>query len=291
MKSNSDDMLDHLICSYHGEIRLVLYCIRCEKPICIDGLVESHNGHFVKKLSTAYKELVHYYEEQKDKIQNELLPKYRELSVNEDARKVEVKNSFDEIENEINSHTEKVISMVEKIGTLAIWDLHIAGSEELQKFINFKSKIDKGITKLYNLCKLMSANIEGKPEISFFKPIKSNDLEVFQKLPTIPHHKFSEFQPGKINKLIHKELSDAVKTTDNRKEGNISARQGSLGHKKCKFIRLYEVSYKGFQKFIFFSKSCKVYFPFPHLATLMILPSFLSNLSLIITPLQLMINL
>lgn len=71
------------------------------------------------------------------------MPKYRELSVNEDARKVEVKNSFDEIENEINSHTEKVISMVEKIGTLAIWDLHIAGGEELQKFINFKSKMTK----------------------------------------------------------------------------------------------------------------------------------------------------
>lgn len=140
MKSNSDDLLDHLICSYHGEIRLVLYCIRCEKPICIDGLVELHNGHFVKKLSTAYKELVHYYEEKKDKIQNELLPKYRELSVNEDARKVEVKNSFDEIENEINSHTEKVISMVEKIGTLAIWDLHIAGVRNCRNSLILKAK-------------------------------------------------------------------------------------------------------------------------------------------------------
>lgn len=238
MKSNSDDMLDHLICSYHGEIRLVLYCIRCEKPICIDGLVESHNGHFVKKLSTAYHELVNYYEEQKDKIQNELLPKYMELGVNEDARKVEVKNSTGEIKNEIDSHIENVISMVEKIGTLAIGDLHIAGSEELQKSINFKSKIDKGITKLNSLCKLMSANIEAKPEISFFKPIKNNDLEGFQKLPTRPHHKMFEFQPGKINKLIQKELSDAVKSTEIRKEGNISARQASLCHKKCKLIKL-----------------------------------------------------
>lgn len=127
--------------------------------------------------------------------------------------------------------------MVEKIGTLAIGDLHIAGSEELQKSINFKSKIDKGITKLNSLCKLMSANIEAKPEISFFKPIKNNDLEGFQKLPTRPHHKMFEFQPGKINKLIQKELSDAVKSTEIRKEGNISARQASLCHKKCKLIK------------------------------------------------------
>lgn len=83
----------------------------------------------------------------------------------------------------------------------------------------------------------MSANIEAKPEISFFKPIKSNDLEGFQKLPTRPHHKIYEFQPCKINKLIQRELSDAVKTAENRKEGNISARQGSLDHKKCKLIK------------------------------------------------------
>lgn len=69
--------------------------------------------------------------------------------------------------------------MVEKIGILVIWDLYIVGSEELQKFINFKSKIDKGIIKLNNLCKLMFVNIEGKLEILFFKLIKSNDLEVF----------------------------------------------------------------------------------------------------------------
>lgn len=237
MKSNSDDMLDHLLCSDHAKIRLVLYCVRCEKPICIDCLVESHNGHFVKKLSTVYEELVNYYEEQKEKILNELLPKYIELGGNADARKLEVKNSTDEIKNEIDSHIERVIRMVEKIGTLAIGDLHIASSEELQKFINFKSKIDKGITKLNNLCKLMSANIEAKPEISFFKPIKSNDLEGFQKLPTRPHHKIYEFQPCKINKLIQRELSDAVKTAENRKEGNISARQGSLDHKKCKLIK------------------------------------------------------
>lgn len=225
-------MLDHLLCDDHAKIKLVLYCIRCEKPICIDCLVELHNGHFVKKLSTTYEEKVKHYEEQKDKIQNELLPKYTELGVNEDTRKLEVLNSTDEIKNEIDSHIENVITMVEKIGTLAIGDLHIAGSEELQKFINFKSKINKEITKLNNLCKLMSAKIETKPEISFFKPIKSNDLEGFQKLPTRPHYKIYEFQPGKINKLIQKELSDAVKSTENRIEGNISARQSSLGHKK-----------------------------------------------------------
>lgn len=60
------------------------------------------------------------------------------------------------------------------------------------------------------------------------------------------YYKFFEFQFGKINKLIYKEFLDVVKIIDNRKEGNILVRQGFLGYKKCKFIRLYEVSYKGF---------------------------------------------
>lgn len=63
MKLNSDDMLDYLICFYYGEIRFVLYCICCEKLICIDGFVELYNGYFVKKFFIVYKELVYYYEE------------------------------------------------------------------------------------------------------------------------------------------------------------------------------------------------------------------------------------
>lgn len=97
-------MLDHLLCDDHAKLKLVLYGIRSEKPICIDCLLELHNGHFVKKLSTAYEEIVKHYEEQKDKIQNELLPKYTELGVNENAWKLEVIISTDEIKNEIDSH-------------------------------------------------------------------------------------------------------------------------------------------------------------------------------------------
>lgn len=233
-------MLDHLLCSDHNQkIRLQLYCIRCEKPICIDCLVESHNGHFVKKLSTAYEELVKHYEGQKDKIENELLPKYMELYSNEDARKLEVKNRKGEIKNIIDSHIKKVISMIRNIETLTIGDFRIAEGEELQKFNNFKSKIDEEITKLKNLCKLMSANIEAKPAISFFKPIKSNDLDEFQKLPTSPHYKSNEFHPGKINKSIQKELLDGVKTTENRKEGNIQAKQFFWSYKML--IRLSRI--------------------------------------------------
>lgn len=59
---------------------------------------------------------------------------------------------------------------------------------------------------------MISANPSAKPNISFFNPIpKSNDLENFHKLPTGPIYKPYEFYPGRINKLIQKELSSVVK--------------------------------------------------------------------------------
>lgn len=233
-------MLDHLLCSDHNtKIKLQLYCIHCEKPICIDCLVESHNGHVVKKLSTVYEEIVNHYQGLKTKIENELLPKYMELDSNEDARKLDVTNRTNEIKNKIDSHIKKVISMVRNIETLTIGDLRIVEREELQKFRNFKIKIDEEIAKLKNLCELMSANIEAKPAISFFKPLKSNNLDEFQKLPTSPHYKIYEFHAGKINKSIQKELSDGVKTTENRKEGNIQAMQFSWSYEML--IRLSRI--------------------------------------------------
>lgn len=57
--------------------------------------------------------------------------KYIELGGNVDVRKLEVKNSIDEIKNEIDFYIEKVIRMVEKIGILVIGDLYIVSSEEL----------------------------------------------------------------------------------------------------------------------------------------------------------------
>lgn len=65
---------------------------------------------------------------------------------------------------------------------------------------------------------MISASLVAKPNISFFKPIpKGNNLETFQKLPIGTHYKLNEFHPGKINKLIQKELFRNVKLMENTK--------------------------------------------------------------------------
>lgn len=77
----SEIMLEHLFCSDHATKKLECYCKHCEKPICTDCIVESHNGHghILKKLSTVYKERIDYFYRQKDQIENDLIPKYEVL--------------------------------------------------------------------------------------------------------------------------------------------------------------------------------------------------------------------
>lgn len=123
-----------------------------------------------------------------------------------------MKTRNDEIELKIDSHISRVIEMVKVIGAQAIRDLRIEEGKEIKKIDNFKENIDKEVNKLQNINDMISASLGAKLNISFFKPIpKRNELEKFQKLPTGTHIKPNEFHPGKINKLIQKELFSDVK--------------------------------------------------------------------------------
>lgn len=212
-------MLEHLFCSDHKTKKLECYCKHCEKPICTDCIVESHNahGHILKKLSTVYKERIDYFHHQIGKIQNDLIPKYEALRTIEDDNMSRMKTRNDDIERKIKSHVSSVIDMVKVIGTQSIGDLKNAENDEIKKIDNFKDNIVEEVNKLQHISDMISKCLGAQADISFFKPIpKSNDLEKFQKLPTGPNYKVFEFHPEKINKLIHKELSEIVKTTENR---------------------------------------------------------------------------
>lgn len=52
LTSNCEGMLDNLFCLDHT--KLECYCKLCERPVCTDCIVESHNGHghTLEKLST-----------------------------------------------------------------------------------------------------------------------------------------------------------------------------------------------------------------------------------------------
>lgn len=114
------------------------------------------------------------------------------------------------MEKKTDLHLIKVINKVKNIGTQTNVDLRMAEREDLQKFNNFKNKLDVIITELKKQWDSMSAKTEAKPTISFFEPTKSIDFEEFQKMPTRPQYPIYEFDTEKINKLIQKELSDIV---------------------------------------------------------------------------------
>lgn len=219
LTSNCEDMLDNLFCLDHTKKKLECYCKVCERPVCTDCIVASHNGHghTLEKLSTVYEKIANYFRRQQHQIKNDLLPKYRDLSASEDAKIIELKNRTDEIERKIDVHIMNVISMVKNIGTQTSGDLRMAEREDLQKCNDFKNKVDDIISELKKQLDSMSAKIKAKPTISFFEATKGIDFEEFQKLPTRPHYSIHEFHAGKIIELIKKELSD-IKTIENGNE-------------------------------------------------------------------------
>lgn len=113
LTSNCEDMLDNLFCLDHTNKKLECYCKVCERPVCTDCIVASHNGHghTLEKLSTVYEKIANYFRRQQHQIKNDLLPKYRDLSASEDAKILELKNRTDEIERKIDVHIMNVISI------------------------------------------------------------------------------------------------------------------------------------------------------------------------------------
>lgn len=129
-----------------------------------------------------------------------------------------MKTRNDDIERKIESHISSVVDMVKVIGDLSIGDLKNAENEEINKTDSFKENIVKEeVNKLEEISDMISKCLGAQPDILFFKPysrvttwrnLKNCQLDLITKLLS--------FIPKKINKLIQKELSDIVKTTENR---------------------------------------------------------------------------
>lgn len=129
-----------------------------------------------------------------------------------------MKTRNDDIERKIESHISSVVDMVKVIGDQSIGDLKNAENEEINKTDSFKENIVKEeVNKLEEISDMISKCLGAQPDILFFKPysrvttwrnLKNCQLDLITKLLS--------FIPKKINKLIQKELSDIVKTTENR---------------------------------------------------------------------------
>lgn len=166
--------------------------------MCTDCIIQSHNGHSVESLSTVYKRTTDQAREQKEKIDNFLLPKYRELVSNETAKESALKRRAEEIKKKIEAHTESLVEMIKTIGTQTVDDLSKKEKDGLREIEQTKNNFKKQIDELQLISRTISADIEAKPGISFFKLVERNNLERFEKSQPDIDYSLTDFQPGDI---------------------------------------------------------------------------------------------
>lgn len=202
LSSNNEEMLDMLYCSNHAKKKLECYCNRCGEPVCTDCIIQNHNGHSVESLSTVYKCFTDYAKEQKETINNILLPKYIELLSHETTKESALTSRAEEIKKKIETYTHNLVEMIITISAQTVEDLSKKEKEGVREIQHTKNNLVEQINELQVMSVAISADIEAQPNISFFKLVERNDLERFKTvLPNI-EYSLSDFQPGNIRKAI-----------------------------------------------------------------------------------------
>lgn len=202
LTSNNGEMLDMLYCSNHAKKKLECYCNRCKEPVCTECIIQSHNGHSVKSLSTVYKEFTSSSYQKKKEIEKVLLPKYNELRANEMKKRSAFTKKVDEIEKNINAHTQSLVEMAEKIGKQKVICLRKAEKEGLDEADRYLDNVEKQINQLQLMSEKISASLEARPGLTFFKSFEKIGLETFQKLPTQPDYSLPDFKPKNMNQEL-----------------------------------------------------------------------------------------
>lgn len=133
-----------------------------------------------------------------------ILPKYKELLANEIEKRSLFIKKVDEIEKKIDSHTQKVVEMAQETGKRTVETLKKAEKEGLQESDKFKDNIEEQINLLQQMCERISASLEAKPELEFFKSFEKGGLEKFHKLPTQPDYSLTDFNPGNISQDLQR---------------------------------------------------------------------------------------
>ena len=201
-KTANKELIDFLYCSDHKTKKIECFCGPCKKPVCTDCIVLSHNGHAVKAISSAYKEIKEDMQIKKDEIDKKLLPKYRQLLENEAKKSSDLKKEADEIEKKILSYTQHIMETVKSLGEKAVQDLRIQERRGLQKINESSFELKNKLCILEQTTIQLSEHIEGKPGISFFTPLDRNFLEEFETCSNINIYKLHDFQPGSLSSMV-----------------------------------------------------------------------------------------
>lgn len=71
--------------------------------------------------------------------------------------------------------------MMKTIGKQTVEDLSKKEEDGLREIEQTKNSLEEQISELQQMNSTISANIEAKPDISFFKLVEKNSLERFEK--------------------------------------------------------------------------------------------------------------
>ncbi|XP_078330817.1 uncharacterized protein LOC144624746 [Crassostrea virginica] len=194
---------------YSSRAQHFVECDKCEEnpakfvcKTCPDCIVLSHNGHAVEAISSAYKEIKEDMQIKKDEIDKKLIPKYTQLLENEAKKSSDLKKEADEIENKILAYTQNIIETVKSLGERAVQDLRIQEGRGLQKIDESRAELQSKIGRLKQTRIQLSEQIEGKPGISFFKPVDGKLLQEFETCSNIYIYKLRDFQPGPLSSTV-----------------------------------------------------------------------------------------
>lgn len=217
LTSNNDDISDLLYCTDHNNKKLECYCNPCEKPVCTECIVNAHNGHSVKLLSTVLNEMKAKTRFHKDEVENMLIPKYKELLAIEDEKRSEINKIADDIENEIELHTQNLLRIVKSTGKKYVQQLQMEKNVGLGEIEISKTKIQDKLQRLQQIDELLSANLRAKPSDLIFKPVDVDELESLRTLPVQTDIKLSNFEPGDISQFIEENFGVSQNVQQTRK--------------------------------------------------------------------------
>lgn len=193
LKSNIEDMVYLQHCTKHTQKKLECFCDSCRMPVCTDCIINSHNGHSLKSLSKDNKEITDLSTKVKQTINTDLVPKYKYLLDTITTKKQALTKSADEIEQEIQKQTRRLVKVVLCVSEQIVQHVRNEEREGQTQIDNTKKQLAENLSKLETMDKMIG------PTNSLFDPTIRNELETFRSYLTNLQefeYKITFFRPG-----------------------------------------------------------------------------------------------
>lgn len=209
--AGNDKVVDLLFCAKHTNKKLECYYVQCNSPICTDCIIKSHNSHFVRALSSVYKEIRDDLSMKKEEIDNIILPKYRGILAKDEVKRLAMLLRFQEVAIQIDKHSENIVEVVKNTTKDTKKQLLNEQRKILKEIDDHQLNVKAKIKMLEQTSETLSSDLTTEPSISFFKLKDFNLLDRFQAYPIQTVFSISNFKPGCISERILKNFGKLPK--------------------------------------------------------------------------------